>query len=36
MYSCYVTDFDWEAEKVVEFYNQRGGAENYIKDFKYG
>jgi hypothetical protein len=36
MYSCYVTDFDWEPEKVVEFYNQRGGAENYIKDFKYG
>jgi len=36
MYECYVTDFDWEAEKVVEFYNQRGGAENYIKDFKYG
>jgi len=36
MYSCYVTDLDWEPEKVVEFYNQRGGAENYIKDFKYG
>ncbi len=36
MYSCYVTDFDWEPEKVVKFYNQRGGAENYIKDFKYG
>jgi len=36
MYSCYVTDFNWEPEKVVEFYNQRGGAENYIKDFKYG
>jgi hypothetical protein len=36
MYSCYVTDLDWEPEKVVGFYNQRGGAENYIKDFKYG
>ncbi len=21
---------------MVEFYNQRGDAENYIKDFKYG
>ena len=35
-YECYVTDFGWEPEKVVEYYNQRGGAENYIKDFKYG
>jgi hypothetical protein len=36
MDECYVTDFDWEPKKVVGFYNQRGGAENYIKDFKYG
>ena len=35
-YDCYVTNLNWEPEKVVEFYNQRGGAENYIKDFKYG
>jgi len=35
-YSCYVTNLHWEPEKVVEFYNARGGAENYIKDFKYG
>ena len=34
-YECCVIDFDWEPEKVVEYYNQRGGAENYIKDFKY-
>jgi hypothetical protein len=25
-YGCYVTNFDWEPKKVVEFYNQRGGA----------
>ena len=35
-FSCYVTNLNWQPEAVVSFYNQRGGAENYIKDFKYG
>ena len=34
-YECYVTGFNWEPEKTVEFYNQHGGTKNYIQDFKY-
>jgi hypothetical protein len=33
---CFVTNLNWKPETVLSFYNKRAGAENYIKDFKYG
>ncbi|MGE5577042.1 MAG: transposase [Syntrophothermus sp.] len=35
-YEAIVTNLDWEAEDVWHFYNQRGAAENYIKEMKNG
>ncbi|MCL4517187.1 MAG: IS1380 family transposase [Firmicutes bacterium] len=35
-YEAIVTNLDWEPEDVWHFYNQRGAAENYIKEMKDG
>jgi len=34
--SFYVTSLDWEPEKIIKFYNQRGTMENFIKEAKDG